>query len=166
MDRVLHQSVSLRCTPSRAFEMFTESDRLAQWLGPGADVEPVVGGRYEIFWDLSNRELNSTLGCRVTAVRAGELIAFEWRGPVQFRDVMNDVDPLTHVVVAFAPSPADAGWTDVNMVHSGWRSGPEWAAAADYFEKAWSLALDRLGRLVNEGSLSRSEAAGGTPRGG
>jgi uncharacterized protein YndB with AHSA1/START domain len=161
MDRVLHQSVRLRCSPSHAFEMFTEGTHLAEWLAAEADVEPVVGGRYEVFWDPDDREVNSTLGCRVTAVKADELIAFEWRGPVQHREVMNDADPLTHVVVALARSSTDPDWTDVNMIHSGWRSGPEWAAAADYFEKAWSLSLARLERLVNEDSLSPSEAAEG-----
>jgi len=161
MDRVLHRSVRLRCSTALAFELFTLNTHLQEWLAEAADVEPVVGGRYEIFWDPENREVNSTLGCRVTAVQGGELIAFEWRGPVQFRDVMNDADPLTHVVVAFMPSSTDANWTDVHIIHSGWRSGPEWAAAADYFEKAWSLSLARLERLVNEGSLSLSEAADG-----
>ena len=151
MDRVLHHSARLRCGPARAFEMFTLNKHVQSWLTSVADVEPVVGGNYELFWDPENREVNSTLGCRVTAVETGEFIAFEWKGPVQFRAFMNDVDPLTHVVVLFALSDAGGDtWTDVHLIHSGWRSGVEWQEAADYFEKAWSHALADLERLVNE----------------
>jgi uncharacterized protein YndB with AHSA1/START domain len=150
MDRVLHHFARLRCSPSRAFEMFTVNEHLQAWLTNLADVEPVTGGRFELFWDPGKREENSTLGCRVTALEADEFIAFEWKGPVQFGALMNDVDPLTHVVVLFVPAIISGGtWTDVHLIHTGWRGGAQWQEAADYFDGAWSHALANLERLVN-----------------
>jgi hypothetical protein len=56
----------------------------------------------------------------------------------------NGADPLTHVVVSF--HPRDAG-SRVYLVHSGWRSGPEWEEAHRWQEAAWSGALARLEEL-------------------
>ena len=68
MDKIVHQSVHLQCDPHRAFQMFTVNQNLESWLVDLAEVEPVPGGRYELFWEPGDRENNSTLGCKVTAV--------------------------------------------------------------------------------------------------
>jgi len=122
--------------------MFTVNEAVDSWLilpfdGDHAEIEPKIGGKYELFWDRKSRENNSTLGCKITAIEIGKFIAFEWKGPTEFRQFMNNADPLTHVVVFFIPSIEGAGtWTDVHLVHSGWGSSPEWQQARDYFEKA------------------------------
>ena len=151
MNRVIHQRVMLDCDAHRAFQMFTVDKNLESWLTVVADVEPVVGGKYECFWDPDNREDNSTIGCKVTAVEKDKLIAFEWRGPVQFKSFMNFKDPLTHVVVAFLPlCSSTTPKTEVYMVHSGWRDTEEWEEARLYFVKAWEMSLERLVKVVEE----------------
>lgn len=151
MDRILHHSVRLRCDPHRAFEMFTVGSLLESWLTVLADVEPVVGGKYELFWEPEDRENNSTLGCKVTAIERDQFLSFEWKSPKQFKHFAHHADPLTHVTVAFVPRGA---WTHVHLLHSGWRSRPEWEEARQWQGQAWSAALDRLERLV------RGESAG------
>ena len=153
MDKIIHLEARLKCDPSRAYAMFTENARLESWLAAKADVEPHVGGKYELFWQPDTPEDNSTLGCKVTAVAQGALIAFEWRGPVQFKPFMNHADPLTHVVVSFATC-ADGGTpcTDVHLIHTGWRNSPEWEAAREYFVKAWGSALESLKQCINNPS--------------
>ena len=99
---------------------------LESWLTELANVEPMVGGKYELFWDPKDKENNSTIGCRVTAIEPDRFISFEWRSPKQFKQFANNADPLTHVVVFFIP---DGDATDVHVVHSGWRSSPEWEEA-------------------------------------
>ena len=44
----------------KAFKMFTDNQLLESWLTNVADVEPIVGGKYELFWEPENREDNST----------------------------------------------------------------------------------------------------------
>ena len=150
MNKILNFSIRLNCQPHRAFQMFTTNNNLESWLTELADVEPKISGKYELFWDPSDKENNSTIGCKVTAIEQDKYITFEWKGPKQFKHFMNNADPLTHVVVVFIPSVSNSNlYTDVVLVHSGWRNTPEWEEARQYFDKAWSGALNKLKDLVS-----------------
>jgi uncharacterized protein YndB with AHSA1/START domain len=130
--------------------MFTLGDSLQRWLAPVAEVSPRVGGKYELFWEPADRENNSTIGCRITALEPDRFLSFEWKGPKQFKQFMNAADPLTHVVIFFVPGGEDAGqWTDVHLIHSGWRSTHEWEAARQWFEVSWHGAFAELSSQVN-----------------
>jgi len=154
MDRIIHHRARLRCDVGRAYQLFTEDRFVESWLAPGAEVEPRVGGKYELFWDLDDREKDSTLGCKVTAIERDRFLCFEWKGPAQFSQFMNDADPLTHVVVFFVPNSEAGGVsTDVRLVHSGWRSAAEWEEARQWFDRAWKVALEQLEHRVSLGSL-------------
>jgi hypothetical protein len=65
-DRIIHKSVRLHCDPKQAFEMFTVNKHLESWLTTKAEVEPNLGGKYELFWNPTDRENDSTVGCRIT----------------------------------------------------------------------------------------------------
>ncbi len=103
MDKIIHRSIKLHCDAQRAFELFTDNSSLESWLVSLAEVEPVVSGKYELFWKPDDRENNSTIGCKVNALEPDQLIAFEWRSPKQYKHFANNADPLTHVVVSFYP---------------------------------------------------------------
>jgi uncharacterized protein YndB with AHSA1/START domain len=64
----------------KAFEMFTDNAQLEKWLTLKANVEPEVGGKYELFWEPNDPENNSTKGCKILAIEKPYLINFEWRG--------------------------------------------------------------------------------------
>jgi hypothetical protein len=119
-------------------------------LSVEADVEPRVGGKYELFRDPEDRENNSTIGCRITATEEGKLLAFEWKGPVQFKGVMNRADPLTHVSVFFLPLRGETEpLTEVHVIHSGWGRSEAWGEARRFFERAWEEALKALCEAVD-----------------
>lgn len=86
-----------------------------------ADVEPKVGGKYELFWNPEDKENDSTIECKVLALHLNKFLSFEWKGPKQFRHFMNDVRPLTNVVIAFVPYVEG---TEVHLLHNGWRDTP------------------------------------------
>lgn len=146
MSQAFHLMVSLRTTPGEAFDFFTEGNRLEMWLTEAAEVEPRLMGKYELFWEPHDRENNSTIGCRITAITTNQLLAFDWKSPKQFKHFANFADPLTHVVITFI---SRGNSTDVHVVHSGWRSTPEWQEARAWQEKAWRGVLERLEKLVN-----------------
>jgi len=146
MMQVFHLTISLNMPPNEAFAWFTVKDHLESWLTRVADVEVRVGGKYELFWEPNDRENNSTIGCRVTALTPNQLLAFDWKSPKQFKHFANFADPLTHVVISFVSTGTG---TDVNVVHSGWRSSPEWQEARQWQEKAWRGALDVLAKQIN-----------------
>jgi uncharacterized protein YndB with AHSA1/START domain len=150
MDKIIAQSVRLHCSTAHAFEMFTGSEYLEAWLASRAHVEAVVGGRYELYWDHMEWSHSSASGCKVTAIEAGKLLAFEWKGPGQFEQLMNGVDPLTHVTVFFIPADElFTASTDVYLIHSGWRRTPDWEEARRWFARAWRDAFEELQRQVN-----------------
>lgn len=147
MDNIIHLSLKLHCDSQHAFKFFTDNKLLESWLVTLAEVEPVLGGKYELFWEPDDRENNSTIGCKVTAIEPNQLITFEWRSPKQFKHFANTADPLTHVVVSFYP---DGEWTRLHLVHSGWRGTPEWEEARQWQERAWSVAFEALNKQINK----------------
>jgi uncharacterized protein YndB with AHSA1/START domain len=146
MDKIIVLSAQLNCSEHKAFEMFTSNELLQSWLVIEADVQPFVGGRYELFWEPDDRENNSTIGCKVTAVEPDRFIAFEWKSPKQFKHFANNADPLTHVTVFFIPNE---NGTHVYLLHSGWRSSEEWEQARQWQENAWRMAFRELEKRIN-----------------
>jgi uncharacterized protein YndB with AHSA1/START domain len=150
VDKIIHLTVDLKCDVHHAFELFTVNRLLESWLTSAAEVEPATGGSYELFWEPDDRENNSTIGCRVTAIQADHFLSFEWRSPQQYKHFANNADPLTHVVVFFIP---ENGSTHVHLIHSGWRSAPEWEEARQWQTRAWEMAFKELKALVNQDHL-------------
>lgn len=140
-DKVIHLKARVNCGTRCAFEMFTVKRRLESWLTAEANVDLRIGGSYELFWQPEDKENNSTVGCRITAIEPEKFISFEWRSPKQYKHFANNADPLTHVVVFFVPQGAV---TEVHLVHSGWRSSPQWEEARLWQERAWRVAFKEL----------------------
>ncbi len=61
MDKMIYGSIRLNCALEKAFEMFTVNRHLENWLTDTAEVEPKVGGKFELFWDAEDRENDSTI---------------------------------------------------------------------------------------------------------
>jgi uncharacterized protein YndB with AHSA1/START domain len=141
MDKIIIETATLNCSQQKAFEMFTDNAQLEKWLTLKANVEPEVGGKYELFWEPNDPENNSTKGCKILAIEKPYLINFEWRGPIQFKNFMNNVRPLTNVTVVFFPRDEQ---TQIRLIHSGWRDTNEWEEARHYFIKAWKGAFENL----------------------
>jgi uncharacterized protein YndB with AHSA1/START domain len=151
MDKILYHTVQLNCDARQAFAMFTGNEQLQSWLTTVADVEPKVGGKYELFWNPEDRENDSTIGCKVTAIEPDKFLAFEWKGPRQYKHFMNEADPLTHVVVFFIPCNSETDtspFTAIHLIHSGWGSSAEWDEARMWFERAWGEAFKELEKQV------------------
>lgn len=121
--------------------MFTVNKNLENWLTTLAEVEPKIGGKYELFWNPEDKENDSTIGCKILAFQTNKFLSFEWKGPKQFKHFMNTVRPLTNVTIFFIPSNEG---TDVHILHTGWRDTTEWEEAGLWFDKAWEMALLEL----------------------
>ena len=144
---VIHVSTTLDCEPRQAFKFFTTNNFLESWLTNHAEVEPRIGGKYELFWNPNDREIDSTIGCKITSMVEPRSLGFTWKGPKEFKRFMNEVDPLTHVSVSFMPlSMAIPPQTEIHLVHSGWRHSVEWQSARDYFIRNWKVAFENLER--------------------
>jgi len=152
MNKIISVTTKLNCDSLRAFEMFTMNELLESWLTVRADVEPKIGGKYELFWNPEDKMNDSTIGCKITGLEPDKFLSFEWKGPRKFRRIMNECDPLTHVVVFFLPFKGKSGEpiTEVHLIHSGWGNTPEWEGARFWFEKAWRDSFKNLKKLSDK----------------
>jgi len=146
MDKIIYHSINLRCTFRKAFEMFTVNKNLEKWLTQVADVEPKTGGKYELFWNPEDKENDSTVGCKILAFHPNKFLAFEWKGPKQFKHFMNKVRPLTNVIVFFTPCQE---CTEIHLLHTGWRNSLEWEKARQWFDRTWKATLSKLQKYVD-----------------
>jgi len=60
---------------------WVESKRVATWFAPEANVEPRIGGAFELFFDSSNHEHESTRGMRLHIDRLQEKTCLHLEGP-------------------------------------------------------------------------------------
>ena len=148
MEKIILIKDEIDCDTYTAFNMFTLNQLLESWLTEKAEVEPKIGGKYELYWEPENRENNSTIGCKITGIEEGKFISFDWKGPIQFKSFMNNADPLTHVIVLFSSDLYDKNKTTIYLFHTGWRKDEDWQEARNYFEKAWTKALQELKEKV------------------
>ena len=150
MEKIIQIRDIIDCDISTAFSFFSVNSLLEKWLPEKADVEPKIGGKYELFWDPANKDINSTLGCKITGIEKDKFISFDWKGPIDFSSFMNSAVPLTHVIVFFSHVENDPNKTIIHLFHTGWRNDPEWQEARNYFENAWSNALQGLKDKIND----------------
>jgi uncharacterized protein YndB with AHSA1/START domain len=132
----------VRAPVERVFKAWTDPSELTRWLTEKAIVDVKRGGSYELFWDLNRPDLNSTIGCRITDLEMNRMIAFDWKGPVPYADLMN-VEPLpTSVIVRM--DEVRENHTAVRLEHTGWGVGPRWNEARQWQENAWKDAINLL----------------------
>lgn len=138
MTEVIHIQKLLNCSPQESFDYFTDSQKATWMTCEEAVIEPFVGGKYELFWDLDDRSKDSTQGCKILVFQENEFLSFEWKGPTDF-PVMNHPASLTICTLAFIPKGKQ---TRVHFLHSGWGQSQEWKAARDYFDRVWNGLFD------------------------
>jgi len=153
MENIIQLRIEIDCNINTAFDMFTHNKLLENWLTVKAEVEPNIGGKYELFWEPENRENNSTIGCIVTGIEKNKFISFNWKGPLQFKSIMNLTDPLTHVIAFFSQEIKTPNKTTIHLFHTGWRNDPDWQDARNFFEKAWLNALGELKDKIKKKSI-------------
>jgi uncharacterized protein YndB with AHSA1/START domain len=153
MENIILLKEEVDCDINTAFDMFTQNNLLESWLTEKAEVEPKLGGKYELFWESENREINSTIGCKVTGIENRNFISFNWKGAAQFKSFMNLADPLTHVIAFFTQERKSLDKTSIHLFHTGWRSTIEWQEARDWFEKAWINAFGVLKEKIKNKTI-------------
>ncbi len=128
--------------PDKVYEAWVTPDLLERWLTRRANVQAKVGGAYELFWDLKNPVVNSTLGCRTTDIGPNSELSFNWKGTEQYAAVMGT---RTRVFVRFEPK--DNG-TLLRFIHTGWGTGADWEKARLWQAEAWREAIENLKNML------------------
>ena len=146
-DLVVHE-LRLAKPPDAVFDFFVDPEKLVQWIGIGADLEPRPGGRFRF-------EVAPGQYCEgaYLVLERPHRISFSWG----WTDAGMGVPPGTSVVeVGLAP---DGDGTHLTLVHRGLASGP----AQLLHDDGWPRFLARL-VAVSSGSEA-GPYPGGDPEG-
>ncbi len=137
----VHAEVVVNASVDDVWNAWTTVDGAKSFFGAGANIEPKVGGAYEILFDMKAPEgKRGAEGMRILLFEPKSALAFTWNAPPSFGPLRGQ---LTHVIVRFYP--AAEGKTRVTLTHSGFGNGPEWDRLRDYFQNAWTTYV--LARL-------------------
>ncbi len=146
-DRTISLEVTLDAPPAEVYRLWTTADGVKKFLAPAANIEPRVGGRYQIIFDpVADPEgaFHGTKVGRVLSVVPDKEIAFDWPMP-PFGPELGGPPVVTWVELQFLPSPDKTGRTRLLFAQYGFRTGGKWDPAFALFrDKNWPLVLNRL----------------------
>src|SRR6267143_2892502 len=87
-SKIVRKEVVTTATLEEAWKAWTTVEGVASFFVPKAILEPVVGGRYELFSSLkAPKGFQGTEGCKVLALEPQRHLAFEFIAPPQFPNV-------------------------------------------------------------------------------
>lgn len=115
--------------------------RVAQWFTHAAEIEPRVGGKYEVYFNPADKDTMSTKGCKVLKIEIPKVLVFDLKDPDQFAELMNQPNELTVVEVTFT---AHGKNTKVSLKHNGWKDSEGWSTAKQWHIHAWDDVLSSL----------------------
>ena len=142
--RSISFQVRVQGTPDQIFRSWVSPEGIKSFLGSGSNVDPRVGGLYEIDFGLTpDGQVAGPRKNRILQYLPGQALDFEWTMPV-FAAELN-VDPLpTWVEIRLEPSGENGDQTLVRLDHYGFGEGPQWDKCYDFFERGWFDILFRL----------------------
>jgi uncharacterized protein YndB with AHSA1/START domain len=121
--------VRIAASPETIFDFFTEPDRMIQWMGRSAELDPRPGGGFRC-------DINGD------AVAVGEYVAVEPPGRIVFSWGWDGEDSVTKPGTSTVEVLLDAegGETNVRLIHTGLPSDE----SAEKHGHGWRHYLDRL----------------------
>jgi uncharacterized protein YndB with AHSA1/START domain len=148
-ERVLRAELDLPASPATVWNLWTTAEGLRSFFAPGARIEPVVDGDFEILFSPdAPKGQRGAEGLRVIGFEPESRFAFTWNAPNELPSIR-----AQRTVVEIRLKPTASG-THMTFLHWGWGLGPEWDKAYDYFDKAWGgFVLPSLVNRITAGPL-------------
>lgn len=151
----LEVSRLLQAPPAEVFRAFTTKEGLVRFLAPDVRFTLAANGPFEaLFVPDAPAGQKGGEGCVVKSWVDGKSFTFTWNFPPSL-PTLRDGNARTEVEVTFAAQGKD---TKVTLTQRGWKEGADWAAGRAYFERAWSIVLARLARVMAGGSIDWKHA--------
>ncbi len=129
----------------KVWHTWTDSQDITNWFSPEAHIEPRLGCSYELYFDPSNHDHQSTKGCEIIEIKPMTNLGFQWKGPDEYQETMNNPAIITYVHVTFEP---DGEKTHIIVNHGGWGKGEKWEEAKTWHIRAWEGVLSDLEKYI------------------
>lgn len=131
--RMIRQEATVAAPLADVWHAWTTPEGVNSFFGADADIELVVGGKYEIYFSLdAPAGQRGSEGCRVLSFLPGKMLSFSWNAPPKFAAVRKERTQVVMLFNELAPTV-----TRVRLRHHGWQEGEEWDQVFDYFSRAW-----------------------------
>ncbi|MDH4222485.1 MAG: SRPBCC domain-containing protein [candidate division Zixibacteria bacterium] len=151
-DKILRKEIIVAASLKEVWDAWTTTQGVKSFFSSQAKVELVVGGAYEIYFDLkAPYGSKGSEGCKVLSFLPREMLSFEWNAPPDFGKLRGQ---HTRVILLF--KELKSGRVKVILSHLGWGKGKNWDKLYEYFDQAWSYVLDNLKKRFTEGPINWS----------
>jgi uncharacterized protein YndB with AHSA1/START domain len=127
IDMTIIQETIIQADVQLLWRAWTESARITEWFAPAAEIEPKTGGKFELYFNPTNRESMCTAGCT--------LLQYD--------------EPRILVKVSFRPE-MDGG-TRITLEHTGWMDTVASLQAREWHVDAWKGMLASLKSSIESG---------------
>jgi uncharacterized protein YndB with AHSA1/START domain len=149
-QRLIRKQVIVNASVKAVWDAWTTPEGAVTFFAPQANIHLVIGGPYELFFDLDAPEgSRGSEGLKILSFLPMEMLSFEWNAPPQYPTVRKG--PYTWVVVQFYPYGQNK--VRVTLTHAGWKEGEEWNKVFQYFKHAWDIVLARLEYRFTKGPI-------------
>lgn len=150
-EKLLRKEEVVSVPLGEVWKAWTTSEGLMTFLAPKANVQPVIGGPYELYFDLNSPlGFQGTEGCKVLALDSSRAVAFDFLAPPRFPNVRR----LRSRVDLQFEEVQRGGVVKVSLIHSGFLEGEEWDEYFEFSSWSWDLAMRRLQYRFTSGPLS------------
>ena len=149
-SKIIRKEAVTTATLEDAWKAWTKAEGVTSFFVPKAIIDPVVGGRYELFSSLkAPKGFQGTEGCKILALEPLKHLAFEFIAPPQFPNVRR---LRTRVDLEFG-QVAKGGVVKLDHVHSGFLEGEEWDEFFEFSSWNWDLVLGRFQYRFSTGPI-------------
>lgn len=152
----IDHEIEVNCNKARAFQMWTDPETLAAFLGPVTRIEARVGGAYELAFfpdDDPDGSKYGTKGAKILKLDPPDRLVFQWivfsadsekggAAPPANANLHRQMPTSTWVQVDFVS--LQDNHSRVRLQHLGFGNGAEWDDAQRWFDPVWANVLDRF----------------------
>ncbi len=154
-ERAITKEMTVRAPLDEVWNAWTTVEGLTTFFSNGADIQLRVGGKYELYFDLSAEYgLRGAEGCTLLEIKPRERLAFTWNAPPSIPALRN-ANVRTKVLVQFAD--LGDGRVHVTLKQTGIKQGADWDKYYAYFDRVWTEVLKSLDE--NRGKLAALSSA-------
>ncbi len=150
-EKAIHLEINVNGSLEEVWNAWTTKEGINSFFAPECNVELIVGGAYEMYFDLTaEKGSRGGEGNKILAIQTQKMLSFSWNAPPSLPDVRNQ---RTHVTLRFLKIKDKQ--TKVILYHDGWGEGGQWDKAFEYFTRAWGeIVLPYLQYRFEKGPIN------------